>query len=931
MNQVPKSDRWKLIQDVFHEALAQPPAERAEFLERVCADDEELRNEVASLLVNDRDTGTLHAAVAADLKDFAQSASPSEVGLQLGPYRLVRELDSGGMGVVYLGVRSDDSYFQFVAVKMLRPGMATPDLVQRFRNERQILATLSHPNIGAILDGGYTDDGRPFMVMEYVEGQPITDISRTRDLAIRQRIELFCAVCGAVHYAHQKSIIHRDIKPSNVLVTPDGVVKLIDFGISKPLDPGLIRGDLTPTETQHRMMTPDYASPEQLRGQPLTPASDIYSLGILLYELLADSRPYTLRDLTPAAAERLVCEQERLKPSSAPALAARRRRELAGDLDRIVLMAMDKDPSRRYASAQHLNDDLRRYLKAEPVLARDLTPIYRFGRFVKRQRTAVLVIGAALVVLGGSILYQLWQSRLADSRVNEAETLADATISDIAERLQESSASVDVQASLFRSALAHLDRLRQSYGNDPRLLLRLSRAYLRVGDLEGSPFVANLGRLATSATSYRAALSAAVEAHARVPGDESTMAIIESYQRLGGLESYLGDLRQASQDYAQGLSWARVLTPQKTADPARASLLATSYAGLGSVQLDELQPDLALESFRAALRTIGAELTGVFAHDRTVYRLYWYLGQALHDCCSQSDALSALQASIAAAESAAHAAPAEEQGQRALFVTHYYIAGPLGGAETANTGDIAAEQLHARKALAIAQQLLARDSQNAQAREDLGFAYEGMGDAFRITQPDLAARYYRDAIGSARVALETGQGRWARFLIAERDEELAAVMPGETHARERLQVLEEANRIWQELTHSDQVEPQDRLALMRSYCRLSEAELALHDVPKARESSASALPFFDEFKVTSRSLTVLRDLGFCYQDLGDVQAHLAQDRLLPVAAQRAAREDARQWYRKSAAAWALWDSRGVATPDSDAERRKVERLLQAAR
>src|SRR6516164_2353295 len=347
-----KTDRWKLIQDIFQAALDLPLSERDAYLARACGGNEDLRAEVSSLLANDRDdTRSLHSLVASDLKGLAGAASSPEIGLRVGPYRLVRELDGGGMGIVYLAVRSDDQYFQIVAVKMVRKGMESPAILQRFRAERQILATLTHPNIAAILDGGETEDGRPYIVMEYVEGQPITLSSQTRGLSIRQRIELFRSVCSAVHYAHQKLVIHRDIKPSNVLVTSEGVVKLIDFGISKPLAPELIPGELAATDGGQRLMTPDYASPEQLLGQKLTTTTDIYSLGVLLFELLTGSRPYTLRDLSPGAAERVVCEQDNRKPSAIKELSRRTRRDLAGDLDRIVLMAMDKDPSKRYCSA----------------------------------------------------------------------------------------------------------------------------------------------------------------------------------------------------------------------------------------------------------------------------------------------------------------------------------------------------------------------------------------------------------------------------------------------------------------------------------------------------------------------------------------------------------------------------------------------------
>jgi serine/threonine protein kinase len=365
-----KTHRWKLIQDIFQAAVELPASKRSEYLDRACAGDEELRSEVASLLENDSDgTQTLHFMVANDLKGLAEASGDREIGLRIGPYRLVRELDGGGMGIVYLAVRSDDQYFQIVAIKMVRKGMESPALLQRFRAERQILATLTHPNIGAILDGGETQDGRPYIVMEYVEGQPITQASDTRGLSIRQRIELFRSVCSAVHYAHQTLVIHRDIKPSNVLVTSNGVVKLIDFGISKPLAPELIPGALAPTEGGQRLLTPDYASPEQMLGRPLTTATDIYSLGVLLFELLTGARPYKLSDLSPGAAERIVCEQANRKPSSVPEISKQTRNELAGDLDTIVLKAMDKDPLRRYASVEDLDQDLCRFLEGKPTLA----------------------------------------------------------------------------------------------------------------------------------------------------------------------------------------------------------------------------------------------------------------------------------------------------------------------------------------------------------------------------------------------------------------------------------------------------------------------------------------------------------------------------------------------------------------------------------
>lgn len=407
-------DRWNRVEEIFQGALERPSSERGDYAARACGGDKELLSEIESLLASDADSDkTLRLLVESGVRKLGEPASSPDVGLRIGPYRLVRELDRGGMGVVWLAVRSDQ-YVQVVAIKMIRKGLETPSLVQRFRAERQILATLTHPNIGAILDGGDTEDGRPFMVMEYVEGQPITLASKTRGLSIRQRLKPFQSVCSAVHYAHQKLVIHRDIKPGNVLVTPQGDVKLIDFGVSKPLAAGLIPGEPLKTQTGQFLMTPDYASPEQLRGGELTTSSDIYSLGVLLFELLTGSRPYTLGELSPAAAERLVCEQETRNPSSVPGLADGVRKELSGDLDRIVLMAMEKTPSRRYLSAEELEEDLHRFLTGRPVRARKSTALYRLNRFVRRHRAASLMACSAVVVLIGSLGLHYWQSGRTD-------------------------------------------------------------------------------------------------------------------------------------------------------------------------------------------------------------------------------------------------------------------------------------------------------------------------------------------------------------------------------------------------------------------------------------------------------------------------------------------------------------------------------------
>jgi serine/threonine protein kinase/tetratricopeptide (TPR) repeat protein len=399
---------------LFERALEADPGERAAVLD-ACGDPA-VRREVESLLAAD--------AQAAGFLELPQPGAADPTDARIGPYRLVRPLGEGEVSTVHLAVRDDDAYHQRVAIKLIRPGMDSGQILQRFRQERQILASLSHPNIARLLDGGSTPAGQPYFVMEYVDGEPLDAHCEHRQLPVVRRLELFGQVCQAVHFAHRNLVVHRDLKPSNILVDADGTPKLLDFGIAKllgsesGLEPGLERAGVRvePTATVARLMTPHYASPEQVRGRRVSTASDVYSLGVILYKLLTGRRPYELASLSLSDIERVVCEAAPPPPSQIA------RGRLPRDVDNIVLMAMRKEPERRYASAQELADDVRRCLERRPVVARRDTLGYRVSSFVRRNTGAVAaaaVIGLSL--LGGAIA-TTWQWRQAVAERTRAET-----------------------------------------------------------------------------------------------------------------------------------------------------------------------------------------------------------------------------------------------------------------------------------------------------------------------------------------------------------------------------------------------------------------------------------------------------------------------------------------------------------------------------
>ncbi|WP_395681330.1 protein kinase domain-containing protein [Dokdonella sp.] len=516
------AERWGRARRLFDELADQPESTWEGRLSEACADDADVRAEVLAMLRADAaataPTGLLgHAPhVAASLAEHiaiqdALESAQGQPGSLIGPFRLLRQIGRGGMGAVWLAERADGAFVQHVAVKLIRSGWDADDVIARFRAERQILAGLQHPNIAHLIDGGVTPDGKPWLALEYIDGEDLRAWCDRARLGIEARLRLFLTVCDAVGHAHQRLIVHRDLKPSNILVGRDGVVKLLDFGIAKFLD-------ASATNSATRVFTPEYAAPEQVRGEAVTTSVDIHALGLLLYELLCGRRPYQLENSTPAAYERAVLDQEPTRPSlvvaredgteAGEAIAANRdldrsrlRRELRGDLDAIVMKALRKEPAQRYASCADLAADVRRHLERRPVLARRGNWRYRSERFLRRHAFAASFAILALAALVGGLGAAVWQARIARSERDSArEALAFMrTLFDNADPAKQKGDRISARDLLDAGTRNMRNAMRGHDSARIELMLTMASAYLGLGQLEpAAPLIDEAERSASA-------------------------------------------------------------------------------------------------------------------------------------------------------------------------------------------------------------------------------------------------------------------------------------------------------------------------------------------------------------------------------------------------------------------------------------------------
>ena len=941
------SERRILVKRVFDETVALPPAERTAYLGRTCAGDSALKRDVESLLASSQTIDSSIATTAPLNQPLTAPSSSTRLGSRVGVYEIVAEIGSGGMGDVYRAARADGQFEKEVAIKLVRHGMNLRVVLDRFRMERQILAGLDHPNIARLLDGGTTADGLPYLVMELVAGVPIDSYCDQRRLNIAQRLRLFEKVCAAVQYAHQRLVIHRDIKPNNILVGEDGAPKLLDFGIAKLLDPAASADAVT-----LQAMTPEYASPEQIRGESITTATDVYSLGVLLYQLLTGRSPYASDTRSPHGLANAICEIEPPLPServlrtekfegrpelSPEALStpregspAKLQRRLAGDLDTIVLKALRKEPERRYHSVEQFADDVVRHLEGQPVIARKDSWSYRAGKFVRRHRVAAAAVSFAGVVLVAGVLVVLRENRVArvnreraERRFNQVRQLANSFLFDFHDAIQHLPGSTPARELVVKRALEYLDSLAAEAANDPQLQRELAAAYDKVANVQGAPYRSNLGNYPGALASYRKAIAIREQLAQSSSEEKLHTEIGRDYGEVGDLLKVTGDLDGSIKSYEKALAILRALPNPGPETEREIALVQVRY---GTALIDTGELTKAVENHQAALamtdKLLAANPTDrELLRDRAIQTMR--LGDVYRAMNRLPDSLAEQKNAVAQFE--ALAVKTNGQSMRDLAVGYDHLAMAM-----QKMGDKRGALETALKAVAGDEEAYKQDPNNALARRDV---YVGRS-RIAIMQSDVGDT--KEALANMRQALA----------LCEAD---AALNPDSTEIRSDLgifhfrlaEMLQKLGRNREALGHLEKTlqmeealsaaSPKDmNLAgnVAEDWKEVSDLHMSLGDTAAALAGYQKSAEMWGKLVAANpEDVDGQNQLALALQKLG---AYYGKQANTTSASTRSRmRQEARNWYQKSLEKWQKLEQAKTLDPEYSKNPETVRRELAA--
>ena len=778
--QAVEPERWQNVERIYHAALQSPEHLRDALLEQVCAADLTLRAEVESLLkyaerpacALDKPAIELAAEVLAEGLSASESKHTDKmIGARIAQYRLVGKLGVGGMGDVYRAIRDDDQFEKEVAIKLVRHGMETEAVYARFRKERQILAGFEHENIARLLDGGTTSEGHPFFVMELVEGNPIDDYCDEHKLGTSARLNLFLSVCSAVQYAHQRLVVHRDLKPSNILVTSDGVPKLLDFGIATILSPDTDSPEADPTVTAARMMTPQFASPEQLRAEVITTAADVYSLGVVLYTLLTGHLPYRLENDAPYDLAHAICEMEPEKPSTAatrpgkiigrnrdPLKAAavkatpewisgcrstspdKLRRILAGDLDQILLKTLRKEPQSRYSSVQDLSEDLRAYLAGLPVSARGEAFGYRAGKFIKRHKLslaaavvfAVVVLAGAIAIVREARIARMQQAR-AEQRFGALQKLTNSMLFEFHDSIENLPGSTEARDLVVRRALEYLDQIAVEGHNDMATQRDLAAGYDRIGQIRGEdlrPHLGGAGSVQEAEQVFEKALAIRRSLAAAHPADLSLQFdLLQTMLHAATAIGEQGDLDRAMDLQKERLQIEQRLAANHDSEDVEYEI-AESMIGIGVLNFNRGNFETSIDYERRALAMnqalLAANPTSIRIRRRVMISHIW-LGSALRLDKKYAEAADEDRKAIAIVEELSARDPNNTDLQR-------FVAGANEDfcRCSAYGGFFSEVREHCQKTMAIDEEMMKADKNDVQAVADVASSNLSMGLALYL-------------------------------------------------------------------------------------------------------------------------------------------------------------------------------------------------------
>jgi non-specific serine/threonine protein kinase/serine/threonine-protein kinase len=843
------------LQQLFHTAADLPEKEQLEYLARECPEGGPEYQAVLSLLAAERSPPTAWRDNAFELeaRTTAAHSGQARVGQFFGPYRILRHISTGGMGFVYEAVRADDQYQKKVAIKIVQKSVDdSAGIIERFRGERQILARLEHPNIARLLEGGTTGDGVPYLVMEYVDGVPLNRYASEHALTIHESVKLFLMICDAVQYAHRNLVVHRDLKPSNILVTAEGIPKLLDFGIAK-----LLHAEGAALTATVGAMTLEYASPEQILGALITTSSDIYSLGVLLYEMLSGRRPY--RNVTSAMElTRAIC-------TDAPVpLSTRTGPAFDLDLENIVQMALRKEPERRYPAVGQFAEDLRRYLDGYPVSARTDTRGYRAVKFIGRNKAAMLAGSLGVLALLAGIATTSWEAHVADRRFNDVRKLANSYLFEFHDAIKDLPGSTPARQLVVKRALEYLDLLSQERGNDAGLSSELANAYKKVGDVQGMPLSPSLGDKAGALASYRKAVAILERLSAAHPLDTGILtALGECYVNTALILQHSADLDGASESSRKAVRLMEKAEAAHPSDVKVREILANAYTQLGDVLGNYNETNLgdtagAVECFHKAI-ALREKLVKENPRnlEGRVYlaSIYARLGVIRRARADNPGAVAALRNSLAIEEQLAREDPVTWLYRREVAVDSRTLSLLF-----RDMGDLEQAQTYGDRSAGIFAQLASEDARNTQAQEELADSDYSQGSILAKRHDRVGAQAHYDSALS-------GYGR-----VMQHD-------PGNFP-----------------------------YGLNSTYQLIAALAIETGDSGKALRAAAKEVQIADRLlAINLANETARRNQGVAFMQMGQAHELLAKT-------QRAEWPEARSWYQKSLDIWLDLRKKGTLIP-----------------